>query len=310
MAPAAKTRPAPDIDVGQHDPALNIEQRLLAVMADLRYIQRDRTAPKEIGGFSFVSHDAVTSAVAPVLIKYGVYACSSVVDHGRDGNQTTLVVDTTFFNVDRPDDQRIIRTVGYGIDKQDKGPGKAMSYAVKYALLKALMLETGDDVEAEAVDRSDVRVTGGAGGAPTGGTTLPADSHSGGRAPLAKFWAVARGQKVPEEVIRMWYERNLGVVSTKDATDEQLNQATTWAQAFHGKATKFSAATLIIGLDARSSVEEAQRMFPGVRGLGDLTLAEWDELIGWAEAKANATLNQAATSGDTPEAADPNAPPF
>jgi hypothetical protein len=34
---------------------------------------------------------------------------------------------------------------GYGIDDQDKGAGKAMSYAVKYALLKTLGLETGDD---------------------------------------------------------------------------------------------------------------------------------------------------------------------
>jgi hypothetical protein len=33
----------------------------------------------------------------------------------------------------------------YGIDDSDKGPGKAISYAVKYALLKALGLETGDD---------------------------------------------------------------------------------------------------------------------------------------------------------------------
>ena len=38
-----------------------------------------------------------------------------------------------------------VETFGFGIDDQDKGPGKAMSYAVKYALLKTLGLETGDD---------------------------------------------------------------------------------------------------------------------------------------------------------------------
>jgi hypothetical protein len=38
-----------------------------------------------------------------------------------------------------------VQTAGYGIDPQDKGPGKAISYSVKYALLKALGLESGDD---------------------------------------------------------------------------------------------------------------------------------------------------------------------
>jgi hypothetical protein len=40
---------------------------------------------------------------------------------------------------------------GYGIDNQDKGPGKAMSYAVKYAMLKTFCLETGDDPEKDDI---------------------------------------------------------------------------------------------------------------------------------------------------------------
>jgi hypothetical protein len=50
-----------------------------------------------------------------------------------------------FVNVEDPADHFDVETFGYGVDSQDKGPGKAMSYAVKYALLKALGLETGDD---------------------------------------------------------------------------------------------------------------------------------------------------------------------
>jgi len=299
MTPQAKTRPAPPpVEVGAHDPALNVEQRLLAVMGELSYVQRDRVAPKEIGGFSFVSHDAVTSAVRPLLVKYGVLCLPTIAEggHSRDGNQTTLLVDVTFINVDRPDDQRIVRSVGYGIDKQDKGPGKAMSYAVKYALLKAFSLETGDDVEAAVVDREAPPARAGAANGDA--------HHTPGRPALAKFWAVARGQKVPEEVIRAWFKRNLGVESTKDATDAQLADAAQWAQAINGRQAKLGEAMQVIGIGPREIVEEAARMYP-VTGLGELTLPEWAELIGWAEAKANAALNAAAA-----EPVDPNEPPF
>lgn len=302
MTPQAKTRPpAPPVEVGAHDQTLNVEQRLLAVMGELSYVQRDRVAPKEIGGFSFVSHDAVTSAVRPLLVKYGVLCLPTIAEggHSRDGNQTTLLVDVTFVNVDRPEDQRIVRSVGYGIDKQDKGPGKAMSYAVKYALLKTFSLETGDDVEAASVER-----------AANGHAAPPANGaahHSPGRPALAKFWAVARGQHVPEEVIRAWFKRNLGVESTKEASDAQLLEAAAWAQGINVRQQKLGEAMQILGLAPRTIVEEAGRMFPGVSGLGELTLPEWAELIGWAETKANLALDQTLAS----EAADdPDAPPF
>ncbi len=51
----------------------------------------------------------------------------------------------TFFNIDDPQDKLDTCSFGFGVDTQDKGPGKAMSYMVKYALLKTLGLETGDD---------------------------------------------------------------------------------------------------------------------------------------------------------------------
>jgi hypothetical protein len=50
-----------------------------------------------------------------------------------------------FVSVDNSLDYIDVATAGYGIDDQDKGPGKAISYCVKYALLKALGLESGDD---------------------------------------------------------------------------------------------------------------------------------------------------------------------
>jgi hypothetical protein len=56
-----------------------------------------------------------------------------------------------FVNVDEPSEWIDVESFGYGLDDQDKGPGKAMSYAVKYALLKTLGLETGDDPDEDQV---------------------------------------------------------------------------------------------------------------------------------------------------------------
>jgi hypothetical protein len=61
-------------------------------------------------------------------------------------------IETTyrFVNVDKPDEFIEIVSFAEGIDSQDKGSGKAMTYADKYALMKAYKISTGDDPDQEA----------------------------------------------------------------------------------------------------------------------------------------------------------------
>jgi hypothetical protein len=49
--------------------------------------------------------------------------------------------------MDNPADRFTSEGFGYGTDNSDKGVGKSFSYAVKYALLKTFMIESGDDEE-------------------------------------------------------------------------------------------------------------------------------------------------------------------
>ena len=120
----------------------NIYQRLAAAMKEVQYIQKDKPNGMK---YSIVSHDAVTAKVRPALLKQGVVYHPSDMEFSQNGNRTEVFMRVNFVNIDKPDDCISVPSVGYGIDNQDKGPGKAMSYAVKYALLKALGLETGDD---------------------------------------------------------------------------------------------------------------------------------------------------------------------
>jgi hypothetical protein len=128
--------------------AKNVHQRLAAAMGEVDYIQKER---KQGMNYTIVSHDAVTAKVRPVLLKHGIVYYPVRCEHVHNGNRAECAMTVRFVNIDAPDDFFDVPTFGYGIDPQDKGPGKAMSYAVKYALLKALGLETGDDPEADSL---------------------------------------------------------------------------------------------------------------------------------------------------------------
>jgi len=60
------------------------------------------------------------------------------------------MLNVTFVNSEAPNDSFTVKYPGYGVDGGDKGPGKAISYAFKYALLKTFCLETGDDPDQDA----------------------------------------------------------------------------------------------------------------------------------------------------------------
>lgn len=120
----------------------NLHQRIAEAMGKVTYIQKER---KQGMRYTIVSHDAVTAKVRPALLEAGVIYYPVLMSTEQVGNRTQANAVVRFVNVDEPSDFIDVATFGYGIDDQDKGPGKAMSYAVKYALLKTLGLETGDD---------------------------------------------------------------------------------------------------------------------------------------------------------------------
>ncbi len=129
---------------------LNIYQRINAVMKEVTYVQK---SDKKVNNqYSFVSHDSVTAALHEPMARHGIVMVPAVAELIQDGNRTCVKMEIAFVNIDDPMDRIYIFHYGYGIDTQDKGIGKAVSYAVKYALLKMFCLETGDDVEKDSVE--------------------------------------------------------------------------------------------------------------------------------------------------------------
>lgn len=122
---------------------LNVHQRINAIMRELDYIQKGEARVN--GQYRFASHDQVTEAIHPYLVKYGINIIPSTRSMKQEGNRTEGCFGFTFVNIDEPKDCFTVEFCGYGVDPSDKGPGKAISYAYKCCVLKTFNLATGED---------------------------------------------------------------------------------------------------------------------------------------------------------------------
>ena len=139
------------------DEDANIYQRLIKAQAEAKALKKGNEArikTKKGGEFAYkyISHDDVAAAAKPILTKNGILFFPTVESLHQDGNRTALKIKAVFINADRPEEKLESIAYGYANDDQDKGPGKAYSYAVKYILAKALLLNTADDIEEHSVE--------------------------------------------------------------------------------------------------------------------------------------------------------------
>lgn len=129
---------------------INVWQRINAVMGEVSYVKKQQGS----AGLSYktVSHDAVIGLLRGPMTKWGLGFYHNIEDFKHEGNRITIKVRLRLVNVDNPDD--FIESIVYseGLDGQDKGYGKGLSYACKYFLLKTFCLETGDKDNDSGVD--------------------------------------------------------------------------------------------------------------------------------------------------------------
>ena len=137
--------------------SMNIYLRLNEVRKAVSYIQKDARVSGG-GNYAAITHDAVTAAVRDHLVTQGVMVCPTLVASkvGETGTTTQSGVpiiryeatyDISFVNCDTPEDRLTMRMESHALDQGDKAPGKAISYATKYAMLKVFSIETGEGEE-------------------------------------------------------------------------------------------------------------------------------------------------------------------
>lgn len=159
MATVAETQEQVQAPADMPQPGWNIFQRLAWVARQVEYIRKD--SYMEAMDYTYVSHDKVVRMYRPHILKAGLFLITDVVDqtvHQVEGNygkkafQTTVKIAFTFVNVDNPSERVTYHMCGQGLDSNDKGSGKAISYTCKYGLLKPFLAETGEDADKENID--------------------------------------------------------------------------------------------------------------------------------------------------------------
>lgn len=142
-------------------------RKILSVMRDVEYLQKDDKVSFGQGSYKAISEEKVTISVRNAMIKHGIVILVVDQKHKLDrlekkdkqGNQaydnlTTVDVTYKICDVDTGESEIVVSS-GTGVDTQDKGVGKAMTYAYKYMLLRNFAIPTGEDPDRIASDQSD-----------------------------------------------------------------------------------------------------------------------------------------------------------
>lgn len=138
---------------------------MAAAMAKLRAVEKDRTFGGP-GGFNFRGIDATINAVGPVFRELGIVGplpelekieYDLVEASKRQMHRVRVVVRYRFMGPNG--DEISVLTPGEAIDTGDKATAKAMSVALRIALLQALCLPTQEPDPDDFVDgRSELEI--------------------------------------------------------------------------------------------------------------------------------------------------------
>lgn len=148
---------------------MNIYEKLSAITTELSTVAKNLEVGVGKNKYNAVGEADVLRAVKPLEAKYKIYSypfSRAIIESGTIENESVdyntkerlikrnlferIEVVYRFVNIENPEEFIDITSYGDGIDSQDKSVGKAMTYADKYALLKAYKIITGDDPDQNA----------------------------------------------------------------------------------------------------------------------------------------------------------------
>lgn len=118
-----------------------IWQRLHAAMADIAYLEKG--GYNAFHDYAYASDEDVMAAVHRAFVEHGLLFVPAMVEADQSENKTVARFEFEIVNVDTGE-SFAKPWVGEANDAQDKGINKAAVAAVKYFLLKTLLIPTGE----------------------------------------------------------------------------------------------------------------------------------------------------------------------
>ncbi len=137
------------------EPTSKLLKAISNVMKAVSYLKKDDTVGSGSYSYKGISDEKVKETLRVSMIENGLIIVPEVIDQKssterwEENNKTKQQIFTdcvVTFRIYHVSGASITgQSFGHGIDNQDKGPGKAMTYAMKYFMLNTFMIPTGDD---------------------------------------------------------------------------------------------------------------------------------------------------------------------
>jgi len=138
---------------------LNLWQKVAKVMEAVEYLKKDDTIGTGNNSYKGMSAEKVITNIRTHMISNGLIVTLSdqitlgidrdtVNYQGKAGISRFTQIETTYKLIDVDTGEfELISSVGHAVDSQDKGSGKALTYAFKNMLLNTFMIPTGEDTD-------------------------------------------------------------------------------------------------------------------------------------------------------------------
>jgi hypothetical protein len=114
------------------------------VMSEIKYLTKNGRIVFGNTNYKVLTEEKVTSIVKEKLVENKLIIIPVKQNVSKEGQLTSIDAEYKIIDIETGESEIIVSS-GQGIDTQDKGIGKASTYAFKYLLLRTFIIPSGDD---------------------------------------------------------------------------------------------------------------------------------------------------------------------
>ena len=149
----------------------NLSKAIIAVMNDVKGIEKSMTVGEGRMSYKGVPDKEVKKIIGASMAKNGLsmlpidVEANTKIERWEEADYSGKIktkqsvfteVKTKYLLLHTSGESLEISGYGHGVDSQDKGAGKATTYALKYALLYSFLVPTGDIDDADAMHSQEI----------------------------------------------------------------------------------------------------------------------------------------------------------
>lgn len=150
----------------------NITQAIINVMTEVKNIEKKMNVGTGGASYKAVGDSMVRSELKDAMVKNGLailpigIEATAKIDRWEEENQygkkfkQSILTDahTKYLLLHTSGESIELAGYGQGVDTQDKGAGKATTYALKNVLLDTFLVIKGDELDTDATHSNDIEV--------------------------------------------------------------------------------------------------------------------------------------------------------